>query len=82
MEREYMANPDAFKIFGLDEYLGLMMKILELLDPEFIVERIAGETNPDYLLSKSWGLRYDRVLYRFEQMLEENDSWQGKRFSL
>jgi radical SAM superfamily enzyme len=58
-----------------------MMKILELLNPEFIVERIAGESNPGYLMSKSWGLRYDRVLDRFERMLEENDSWQGKRFS-
>jgi radical SAM protein (TIGR01212 family) len=82
MEKEYMAAPDDFRIFDLDQYLELMLKILELLNPEFIVERIAGESNPGYLLSKSWGLRYDRVLGRFEQLLEEKDSWQGKRFSL
>ena len=82
MEKEYMEKPEDFKIYELEEYLELMMKILERMNPEFIVERIAGETNPGYLLSKSWGLRYDRVLDRFERMLEENDSWQGKRFSL
>jgi radical SAM superfamily enzyme len=51
-----------------------------LLNPEFVVERIAGESNPGYLLSPSWGLRYEQVLNKFEQMLAGEDTWQGKRF--
>jgi radical SAM protein (TIGR01212 family) len=81
MAKEFQSNPDAFKIFDLEEYLELMVKIMELLNPDFVVERIAGESNPGYLLSRSWGLRYDRVLSRFEQLLERNDTWQGKHFS-
>jgi radical SAM protein (TIGR01212 family) len=80
MAGEFQADPDGFRIFGLGEYLELMMKILELLNPDFVVERIAGESNPGYLLSGSWGLRYDQVLNRFEQLLTEKDSWQGKQF--
>jgi radical SAM superfamily enzyme len=31
-------------------------------------------------LREGWGLRYDGVLKAFEELLEENDSWQGKHF--
>ncbi|KPL16160.1 MAG: radical SAM protein [Bacteroides sp. SM23_62] len=81
MARQYRMDPEAFRIFELEEYLELMLMILELLNPEFVVERIAGESNPGYLLSPSWGLRYDQVLNKFEQMLASEDTWQGKRFS-
>jgi radical SAM protein (TIGR01212 family) len=80
MAKEYQSHPDDFRIYGLEEYLELMRKILELLNPGFVVERIAGESIPGYLLSPSWGLRYDRVLHQFEQLLAQEDSWQGKRF--
>ena len=81
MGEQFKVHPDEFILFGLDEYLALMVKILELLNPEFVVERIAGESNPGFLLSPSWGLRYDQVLKRFEQLLAREDTWQGKRFS-
>jgi radical SAM superfamily enzyme len=80
MAKEYLSNPEDFRIYDLDEYLELMLRILELLNPEFVVERIAGESNPGYLLSPSWGLRYEQVLNKFEQMLAGEDTWQGKRF--
>jgi radical SAM protein (TIGR01212 family) len=81
MAKEYLSNPEDFKIFDLDEYLELMVKILEFLNPDFVVERIAGESNPGFLLSMSWELRYEQVLNKFERMLAEGDTWQGKRFS-
>jgi radical SAM superfamily enzyme len=81
MAEQFRADPDEFTIFGLDEYLSLMVRILELLNPECVVERIAGESNPDYLLSPSWGIRYDQVLKKFEKLLAREDSWQGKRFT-
>jgi radical SAM superfamily enzyme len=80
LANEYLSNPEDFKIYDLDEYLELMVKILELLNPDFVVERIAGESNPGFLLSPSWGLRYEQVLNKFEQMLERKDTWQGKNF--
>lgn len=80
MAKEYISNPEDFRIYDLDEYLELMMRILETLNPEFVVERIAGESNPGYLLSKSWGYRYEQVLNKFEQMLAMEDTWQGKYF--
>lgn len=80
MGNDYLQNPDKYPEFELDEYLRLMVSIIERLNPAFIVERIASETHPDYTLRSSWNLRYDRVLQLFEKKLKEQNTWQGKYF--
>ncbi len=80
MAREFLEDPTDFRMYGLDEYLELMIEFMERLNPGFVVERIAGEVNPGFLLSDNWGLRYDQILQRFENKLAEKDSWQGKDY--
>ena len=79
MAVQYEKDPDTFRLFGLEEYLDLMVEILELLNPDFVVERIAGEVQQGYQVNPAWGLRYDQVLKRFEDLLEEKNTWQGRR---
>jgi radical SAM protein (TIGR01212 family) len=81
MEKEYNQDPESFSLFGMDEYLNLMVRITEQLNPHFVIERIAGEVNPGFQAGPEWGLRYDQVLRRFEEKLEEKDTWQGKEFN-
>jgi radical SAM protein (TIGR01212 family) len=78
MERQYRADPGKFHFFEMEEYLQLMADIVEKLDPRIVVERIAGEVNPGTAAREGWGLRYDRVLSRFEEILEERNTWQGR----
>ncbi len=80
MAAEFMEKPGDFLHFTLDEYLHLMMEIVELLNPSMVVERIAGEINPGMGTGPGWGIRYDAVLRAFEQLLERHDSWQGKQY--
>lgn len=80
MANEYEEKPNGFKLYQLEEYLDLMVRIIEILNPAFVIERIAGEAHPDYLIEPSWGLRYDAILKRFEDLLESRDTWQGKEF--
>ena len=80
MAREYEKSPGDFVEFSMESYLQLMMEMLERLNPAFVVERIAGEANPELGLREGWGLRYDAVLRAFEEKLEKHDSWQGKYF--
>ena len=80
MEQEYREKPGDFVTFTLEEYLCLMMEIIERLNPGFVVERIAGEVSPGMGVREGWGIRYDRILAAFEDLLEEHDSWQGKKF--
>ena len=80
MAREFEKNPVDFPSFAMEDYLELMMEIVELLPPRLVIERIAGEVIPGMGLREGWGIRYDGVLKVFEKLLEENDSWQGKKF--
>lgn len=80
MATEYRDKPEEFQTFTLEEYLHLMMEVTERLNPEIVVERIAGEVTPGMGVREGWGIRYDGVLRAFEQLLLENDSWQGKRY--
>ncbi len=80
MAGEYKENPEDFVEFTMESYLHLMMEMLEILNPSMVVERIAGEVSPGMGLKEGWGLRYDAVLRAFEELLANNDSWQGKHF--
>jgi uncharacterized protein len=80
MALEYKEKPEDFVSFSMEDYLHLMMEILERLNPDFVVERIAGEVTPGMGVRPGWGIRYDGVLRAFEKLLLENDSWQGKYF--
>ena len=80
MAEEYLNNPHLFKDYKPEEYIELIIDIVEKLNPSFVVERIAGETSPAFNMRPSWKLRYDRILALFEKRLGERDTWQGKHF--
>jgi radical SAM protein (TIGR01212 family) len=78
---EYKKNPGGFYIFNFDEYIDFIVNYLELLNPAFIVERIAGEVPPRYNSGIQWGLRYDQILSLLEKRLEEKNTWQGRLYT-
>lgn len=80
MAQEYKEKPEDFLEFTMEEYLHLMMEIIELLDPVLVIERIAGEVTPGMGVRDGWGVRYDAVLRSFEELLEQHDTWQGKYY--
>jgi len=82
MAEEYRLNPGEFRLFELDEYLEFMAGYIEILNPQIVVERIAGETPPRFAVKRPWGPRYDQILVKFEKLLENRNSWQGKGFNI
>ena len=82
MAEEYLAHPVAFHLFDLEEYIDFVIDFAERLNPDIVIERFAGEVPPRYLVSEPWmKLRYDEVLAKIEQRMEERDTWQGRFFS-
>jgi len=80
MAAQYARDPGQFLLYGLDEYMDLMVELVELLNPDFVVERIAGEVQQGFQLNPTWGIRYEKVLKRFEERLLERNTWQGRRY--
>jgi len=79
MAKDFVADPDQFTFFGLEEYIDLVIRFLENLSPAIVIERFAGEVPPRFLSGPNWGIiRYDQVLQKIEKTLIEQNSWQGK----
>lgn len=83
MEKEYDNNPDEFLRLSLNEYLDLVIDILERLRPDLCIERVAGEVPPRFVRETPWGLiRNDGILRLLDKRLEERDTWQGEKYFL
>jgi radical SAM superfamily enzyme len=76
--RQFKENPLLFKQFELEEYIGFIIEFLSRLSPRLIIERLAGESQPEYNLSKKWNVRYDQVLRQIEKNMIDSNTWQGK----
>ena len=81
MEAEYAAHPEEFLRLGLDDYLDLVIDILERLRPDLHIERVAGEVPPRFVTETPWGLiRNVDILRLLDQRLEERDTFQGRLY--
>ena len=78
--KEFKENPENFKLFNIDEYLHFFANFIVRLNPEIVIERFVGEAPPKLLENQLWKLRNDQFIKKFEELLEEQDQWQGKHF--
>lgn len=82
MQREFVEKPSDFHTFTQETYVDFIVSITEKLNPNFVIERFAGEVPPRYLFVNHWGLtRYDVVLQKIEKRMAELDTWQGKKLT-
>jgi len=81
MEKEYLANSKPFFAFTMDSYIEFIVDFAERLNPNFAIERFAGEVPPRFLTVNHWGtIRYDIVLQKIIKELKKRDTWQGMRY--
>lgn len=82
MAIDYKLYPEKYQLFNsLETYLDFLVQVTERLNPGFILERIAAETPPRYLVAPNWGLiRIVEITRMFEKMLETRNTWQGKYY--
>ena len=82
MARDYLLNPEKYELFSFDNYVDFIIRFIEKLNPEFIIERFAGEVPPRVLTGPGWGLiRNDQINVTIEKELGRRETWQGKYYS-
>ncbi|MEG1037623.1 MAG: TIGR01212 family radical SAM protein [Mucinivorans sp.] len=82
LEKEYTENPSDFSFYALDEYIDLFVDMLELLPPELVIERFAGEAPPRFqAMDNGWGaIRNERLVQLLDLRLEERATRQGAKY--
>jgi len=81
MAKDYHLFPNDYDLFSFDDYIKFIVEFTEKLNPNFIIERFAGEVPPRYLSGPGWGLiRNDQINVAIEKELERQNTWQGKKY--
>lgn len=75
---DYLKQP--FSIISRDEYIKLVVKQLELLNPEVVIERLTGDPIKEDLISPSWVLNKTTILNDIDKLMAKENTWQGKYF--
>ena len=70
-----------FKLLDRDEYIDIIVKQLEVLPPETVIERITGDGDKSKLIAPMWSADKIAVLGGIDKRLSELDTWQGKLYS-
>ena len=79
MARQHQKNP--FKLLSLSEYVTTIISFLERLNPNIVIQRLAGEAPPPILIAPKWGKRNTEVLRYIDKELERQNTWQGRYYS-
>ena len=78
-----MANlylKENFHVLSKDEYIDIVIKQLEILDPKIIVNRITSDPDKDTLLEPTWLLDKCQLLNDIDKEMKKRDTYQGIKF--
>lgn len=76
LENYYYKKP--FHILTMEEYISLIISLIENMPPNIVIHRITGDGNRQTLIEPKWSLDKKRVLNSINKALKENEVYQGK----
>lgn len=66
---------------GFEDYVDIVIRQLELLPPETVIERITGDGDKEKLLAPLWSRDKIRVLGTIDREMADRNTWQGRLYS-
>lgn len=70
----------SFPLFSMEEYVDILIRCIEHLDPTIVIHRITGDGPKDLLVAPLWSADKRKVLNTIHHEMKVRDSWQGKQF--
>ena len=78
LARMYEEKP--FELISREEYIDLVVRQLELLPPEVIVQRLTGDPIKEDLITPMWLLNKTTILNDIDKLMRKNDTYQGRLY--
>ncbi len=72
---------EQFKILTKNEYIDIVIKQLEILNENVVIERITGDPIKEELIAPQWLLKKFVILNDIDKEMKKRDTWQGKNFN-
>lgn len=73
----YKKNP--IPLYSLEQYIDIIIKQLEVLPPEIIIQRLTGDAVKELLIAPKWTLNKTNVLNSIDKEMVKRNTWQGKK---
>ena len=71
---------EPFYILEREEYIDIVVRQLELLKPEIIIERLTGDPIKNELVAPNWVLNKTTILNDIDKLMAKEDTYQGKYY--
>ncbi len=68
------------ELLSLEQYVGWVARLIGLMPPQWVIQRLTSDPNPESLMGPKWMLDKPRVLKAINERLEELDVRQGAYF--
>lgn len=75
-----MYKQGEIKLLEKDDYVNLVVILLEHLDPEIVIHRLTGERDKELFYAPLWAMNKNEVIQSIRDTMEECDTFQGKSF--
>lgn len=76
---EKLYEKEKFHILEKEEYINIVIKQLELLNPKIVIHRITSDPNPDELVTPKWLIKKFCVLNDIDKEMKKRNTYQGKK---
>ena len=82
MASEYEQHPEDFHLFGIEEYMDLVIDYVEHLRPDIVLERFLSQSPQNLLIAPDWGVKNYEFNHRLQKRMKELGAYQGKKYEM
>lgn len=75
-----MYQTGQYNPISLETYLNSVAYILTHISPDLVIHRVSGDAPKDLLITPEWNLHKKWILNGLEQLMKEQDLWQGMHY--
>ena len=80
MALEYERHPEDFHLFGVEEYIDLVIDYVEHLRPDIVLERFVSQSPKDLLIAPLWSSKKRTVLNALHHECKIRRAYQGRLY--
>ena len=76
LAKEYASKP--FHVYNVDEYINLIIRYIQHLREDLILERFVSQSPSDLLIAPKWGLKNYEFTNKLTKKMIETHAYQGQ----